>query len=172
MIIFTTENYTMKIQIKERTTNQNIEGKIAPPSKQDIPLKKNGWQFNWKTLYKTEGATFFKLTLTISPNNVEGMLMLTLMNEEMLYMNNIEVAPHNLGSSGKYDNIAGSLIAYACYKSFELGKEHYRGYLTFDSKTKLIPLYQKKYGATLAMGQKMFIEPKIGKHLIEKYLNK
>lgn len=161
----------MKIQILEQATNQHLEGMINSSKRQELPLKKNGWQFNWKKLYKTEGATFFKLTLFINPSSIEGMLMLTLMNEEMLYMNNIEVAPHNFGSNGKYDNIAGCLIAYACYKSFELGKNHYRGYLTFDSKTKLIPLYQRKYGATLAMGQKMFIEPKNGERLIEKYLN-
>lgn len=92
------------------------------------------------------------------------------MNDEMLYMNNIEVAPQNYGSEGKYENIAGCLIAYACLKSIELGQKYYKGYLTFESKTKLIPLYEKKYKATLATGQRMFIEPKAGLELIEKYL--
>ena len=41
--------------------------------------------------------------------------------------NNIEVAPHNYGSKGRYENVAGSLIAFACYKSFELGKNYYLG---------------------------------------------
>lgn len=98
--------------------------------------------------------------------------MLTLMNNEMLYMNNIEVAPHNLGSTGAYDNVAGCLIAFGCLKSFELGSNHYTGYLTFESKTALIPLYQKKYGATLAMGQKMYIAPQAGLTLIKKFLNR
>ncbi len=96
--------------------------------------------------------------------------MLSVMYEEMLYMNNIEVAPHNLGSDGKYDNVAGCLIAFGCLKSFELGKNTYKGYLTFESKTELIPLYQDKYGATLAMGQRMFIDPDTGLGLIDKYL--
>jgi len=161
----------MKIQLLEQKTNLLLSGRINQAFSKDMPLKKHGWQFTWKTLYKTEGATFFKLTLNISPSNLEGILMLTLMNDEMLYMNNIEVAPHNLGSKGQYDYVAGCLIAYACYKSFELGKDNYRGYLTFDSKTQLIPLYQQKYGATLAMGQKMFIAPQIGQQLIDKYLN-
>jgi hypothetical protein len=62
------------------------------------------------------------------------------------------------------------LIAFACKKSFELGKGHYLGFLSFDSKTELISLYQDKYGATWAMGQKMFIGPANGKKLMEKYL--
>ena len=94
------------------------------------------------------------------------------MNDEMLYMNTIEVAPHNYGSNGKYENVAGCLIAFGCLKSFELGKNHYEGYLTFESKTELIQFYQKKYGASIAAGQRMFINPKAGLNLIEKYLNR
>ncbi|HKK76725.1 MAG TPA: hypothetical protein VJ953_16735 [Saprospiraceae bacterium] len=60
-----------------------------------MPDKKGGWQFTWKKLGKTEGADFYKLTRVASTDTIEGMLMLTLLNEEMLYMNNIEVAPHN-----------------------------------------------------------------------------
>ena len=43
--------------------------------------------------------------------------------------------------------------------------------MTLESKTNLIPLYQNKYGATLAMGQRMFIDPDTGLELIDKYLN-
>lgn len=97
--------------------------------------------------------------------------MLTLLSEEMVYMNNIEVSPQNYGSNGKLDGVAGALIAYACKKSFELGKGAYTGFLSFDSKTALIPLYEKKYGATWAIGQKMFISPVSGKILMNKYFN-
>ncbi len=89
----------------------------------------------------------------------------------MLYMNNVEIAPHNYGSKGNYENVAGCLIAFGCLKSFELGQNHYKGYLTFESKTELVDLYKKKYNATLAIGQRMFIEPQEGLKLIEKYLN-
>lgn len=97
--------------------------------------------------------------------------MLSVMYSEMLYMNNIEVVPHNFGKNGKYNHVAGALIAYACMKSFELGKNNYRGYLTFESKTELITLHQNKYKATLAMGQKMFIDPESGLKLMKTYLN-
>jgi hypothetical protein len=63
------------------------------------------------------------------------------------------------------------LIALGCLKSFELGKTAYTGYLSFDSKTKLIELYQNKYGAILAAGQKMYLSPETGKTLIKEHLN-
>lgn len=161
----------MKVELIEVETGKKISALIERATWKDMPTKKNGWQFTWRTLFKTEGADFYKLILE-SDGTIQGFLMLSLMNDEMLYMNNIEVALHNYGSEGKYDKVAGCLIAYGCLKSFEEGKEYYQGYLTFQSKTKLISFYEEKYGATLAMGQRMFIEPKMGINLIEKYLNR
>jgi hypothetical protein len=161
----------MKVLLKEAKSDVINEGFIAKAQKQDLPVKKNGWQFTWRKLFQMEGAEFYKLSTIASPNVIEGMLMLTLIGDEMLFMNNIEVAPHNYGSDGEYENVAGCLLAYACYKSFEFGKNHYLGYLSFDSKTQLIDLYQNKYGATYARGQKMFFDPNAGKVLIQKYLS-
>lgn len=161
----------MKIVLQEAESGELIEALISKASKKDLPSKKAGWQFTWKKLGKTEGADFYKLTTLKEPGEIEGMLMLTLLNEEMLYMNNLEVAPHNYGSKGKYKNVAGGLLAFACYKSFEQGKNYYLGFLSFDSKTQLIELYQNKYGATFAMGQKMFFDPEAGKRLMKKYLS-
>jgi len=136
-----------------------------------MPLKKSDWNFKWKDLFSIEGAYFFKIYLTLTPNTVEGLLMITIINNEMIFMNNIEVAPSNYGSNGKYDGIAGALIAFACKFSFVHGTGNYRGFLAFESKTELIELYHKKYGATLARGLKMFIRPEKGIKLIEDYLN-
>jgi len=55
-------------------------------------------------------------------------------------------------------------------RQMSITKYKHKGYLTFESKTKLIPLYQQKYGAILAMGQRMFIDPEMGLKLIDKYL--
>ena len=161
----------MKVYLLEARSGDRVEAIISNAGKADMPSGKDGWQFTWKKLYKTEGAFFYRLARTGSPNEIEGLLMLTLINGEMLYMNDIEVAPHNYGSGGSYENVAGCLLAFACYKSFELGKGHYLGYLSFDSKTRLIELYEKKFGATSAMGQKMFFDPVAGKKLMKKYLN-
>lgn len=160
----------MKVYLTEVQSGELVEAIISKALNNEIPLRKNGWKFNWPQLSQTEGAEFYKLTKIDTPSEVEGMLMLSLMNEEMLFMNNIEVSPRNYGSKGKYENVAGSLLAFACYKSFELGKTYYLGYLSFDSKTELIELYQHKYGATFAMGQKMYFDPAAGKRLMKKYL--
>lgn len=161
----------MKVLLKNVKTNEIEAAIIELAGKGDMPLRKDGWQFTWRKLYETEGALFYKLFTTNSPNQIEGIIMLSLLNDEMLYMNNVEVAPGNFGASGIYANVAGSLLAFGCYKSFELGKGNYLGFLAFDSKTELIELYQEKYGATLATGQKMFFTPDAGRKLIEKYLN-
>lgn len=161
----------MNINLFDSTVAQNVSAQIEKAAYVDMPLRKQGWQFTWRSLYKTEGADFYKLVLMDSPADVQGVLMLTLMNDEMLYMNNVEIAPHNYGSEGRYEHVAGCLIAYACLKSLNRGKNGYQGFLTFDSKTTLIGLYQNKYGAQLIGGQRMYIRPQTGIQLIDKYLN-
>ncbi len=159
----------MDVKILDVISGNEIDAVISRASLKDMPLKKNGWQFSWRTLYKAEAVQIFKLSIK-SSSVVEGLFMFSVMNGEMVYMNNIEIASHNLGTEGKYDRVAGCLIAFGCLKSFELGRNNYEGYLTFESKTKLISLYQDKYGATLAIGQRMFIDPNAGLHLMEKFL--
>ncbi len=44
-----------------------------------------------------EGAHFFKITLDSSPERVEGIVMLSVYFGEMVYMNNLELAPQNVG---------------------------------------------------------------------------
>lgn len=159
----------MDVKILDVISGNEIDAVISRASLKDMPLKKNGWQFSWRTLYKAEAVQIFKLSIK-SSSVVEGLFMFSVMNGEMVYMNNIEIASHNLGTEGKYDRVAGCLIAFGCLKSFELGRNNYEGYLTFESKTKLISLYQDRYGATLAIGQRMFIDPNAGLHLMEKFL--
>jgi len=161
----------MDVNLIETESKNVFSAIISPANQKEMPLKKDDWQFNWRNLYKTDNAFFYKITLEETPEQVEGMLMLTLLFDEMVYMNNIEIAPHNYGSKGRFKNVAGCLIAYACRESFKKGRGNYVGFLSFDSKTVLIDLYQKKYGASIAMGQKMYIESEVGKQLARKYLN-
>lgn len=161
----------MKILLLDSKTSNELPGEISEALGNDIPLKKDGWQFNWRSLYKTEGSLFYKLVLLNQDRaEIQGMIMITLINNEMVYLNNVEVAPWNYGKNGRYANVAGCLLAFVCKKSFELGRKHYTGFLSFDSKTALIDLYRKKYGATLAIGHKLFFDPIAGEQLIVKFL--
>lgn len=82
-------------------------------------------------------------------------------------MNLIENASFNLGSSKLYHGVAGSLIAFACQLAFEHGFE---GYVLFESKTRLISHYQQTVGAKVLYGNKLYIETREAKILINTYL--
>ncbi len=161
----------MDVILKEVATGEIYEGQILEVIPKELPFKKEGWKFAWRSLARIKGVMLFKLTIKDSPKKLEGLLLLTLVNDELLYMNNIEVAPHNFGSKGQYENVAGSLISFACHKSLELGKGNYVGFLSFDTKTALVSIYQEKYGAKVAIGLKMYIDEIQGEKLIKKYLN-
>ncbi len=161
----------MEVEILEVNSKKKKAALISKSTLNELPKIKDGWSFNWKKLFKIEGGEIYKLTLKTENPGVEGVMMLTIMYDEMVFMNNIEIAPHNIGSGGNYDNVAGCLIAFGCLMGLEWGRGNYYGFLTFDSKTELIPLYHEKYLADFAMGKRMFITPDNGLKLIKKYLN-
>ena len=60
-------------------------------------------------------------------------------------MDLVEIAPHNIGQRDKrYRPVAGCLIAFGCRESFKL-ESSYKGFLSFESKTRLIAWYKKRY---------------------------
>jgi hypothetical protein len=161
----------MKIQLLETKTGKLVPAFIGKATVKDMPFKKDGWNFNWRNLFKEEGAEVYKVSLDGSPNKIEGIIIFQLKNDEMLEMNNIEIAPYNIGNAGKYKRVSGVLIAFCCIQSLTLGKGNYKGFVSFESKTSLISYYQNKYGATQIIGQKMFFDQETGAELIKKYLN-
>lgn len=161
----------MKVFLKDVRTGKVVEGLIVESNRNDMPLKKEKWNFDWRDLAKSDASLFYRVVTLNEPERIEGLLMLTLHYGEMVFMNNVEVAPRNFGSGGRFKNVAGILISFACLKSFELGKNNYRGFLSFESKTVLMKLYRDKYGAIPAMGQRMFIDEAGGKLLMQNYLN-
>ena len=157
--------YILDIAKRELVEAEIISAKIA-----NMPLKKDGWNFNWKKLFDEKNTKTYVLRIKTETATTEGVLQLRI-EEEMLIMDLIEIAPHNLGStSKKYDFVAGCLIAFACRESFITLDGNYKGYLTFTSKTKLINWYSTKYGAVLANGQNMYIDEDQGSILINEYL--
>lgn len=154
--------------IYELSNKKLIEAEIVLASI-ELPLKEEGWKFDWNKLSKEKNTKTYLLRLKENTQSIEGALQLKI-EADMLIMDVIEIAPHNLSSSNKkYDFVAGCLIAFACRESFKIDGD-YKGYLTFTSKTNLIEWYKKKYGATQAFGQRMYIDDTIALKLIEKYL--
>ena len=159
------------VYILEVKNDQLVKAEIVVPEPNEIPLKKDGWNFNWRELSKENNSrTFILRTIGLNPT-VEGALQLKSENE-MLIMNTLEIAQHNIGRKNKkYDYVAGSLIAFACKESFKL-KSAYKGFLTFMSKTSLMQWYSKKYGASVGLGQRMYIDSENGLRLINEYLER
>lgn len=156
--------------ILDNQTDTLVEAEIIKGTLQDMPLKKDGWDFNWRAEIKKTDKEVFVLRL-LSDNSIQGALSLR-KEGDMLVMDLVEIAPHNKGQTNKkYKYAAGSLIAYACQETLKLEGNYY-GYLVFISKTALIDLYRNKYYAQQTMGQNMFIDPIGGKKLIEEYLNR
>ena len=159
------------VYILDTKNNRLIEAEIVAAERKNAPLKKDGWKFNWKQLVQEQDAQTFILRTIETPQSVEGALHLKV-ESEMLIMDALEIASHNIGRNNKrYDYIAGCLIAFACRESFKLDGR-YKGFLTFVSKTNLIKWYSDKYGAELALGQRMYIDSEAGVKLINEYLYK
>ncbi len=159
------------IYILDKLNGKLVKSEIVPIQRNDIPLKKDGWNFNWKQLFNEGNGNIYILRTLNSPSQVEGALLLKY-ELGMLIMDALELAPYNIGQKDKrYDYVAGCLIAFACRESFKISG-NYKGFLTFVSKTNLIEWYSKKYGAELALGQRMFIDWENGERLIEEYLQR
>jgi hypothetical protein len=83
----------------------------------------------------------------------------------------LESAPHNRGNEKELDYVAGCLIAKACELSTLEGKGHFRGFLSFQCMDEdVIKVYHHKYGATRVNETYMYIDPKAGNELVERYL--
>ena len=159
------------IYILDKISGKLVESEIVQITDETLPLKKDGWNFDWKQLSDDKNGEIFVLKTTDSPSQIEGILQLKI-EFNMLIMNTLELAPHNIGRRNKrYDYIAGCLIAFACRESVKI-EGPYKAYLTFVSKSNLIQWYIEKYGAELAIGQRMYIDWKSGEKLIEQYLNR
>lgn len=151
----------MQVLIKNRR-NKEFTAKIERFDKKYFKDVSSEWKFNWKQLFNGN-ALFYMI---IYEEQIQGIIKLEEENELYYILKNIEVAPWNFGSKGKYKNIAEILMSFACLKSFELNKGNYKGFLVFTSKGNLIEHYQTKYNAELIFRERMIINSQIGKQLI------
>jgi hypothetical protein len=158
------------VYIKENTSGKLVEVEIALIHKNETPLKKDGWNFNWRKISTQISVSIYAVRKVNNSKTLEGVIALKI-EEEMLVMDVLELAPYNIGKNKQYEDVAGLLIAFACKESLKI-KGNYKGFVTFVSKTRLISWYQKKYGAEIALGQRMFIDWHTGTQLIKKYINR
>lgn len=128
-------------------------------------VKKNGWNFNWKTELDNDINEVYKLTIVNNPDIIQGVLSIR-KESDHIFMNLLENAPFNIGRNKLYEGVAGNLVAYACKLSFQYG---FDGFVAFTAKTKLIDHYEASLGANHIGGHRMIIETHAAKLLVEKY---
>ena len=130
----------------------------------DITKIKN-WNFNWNIEFKNIEKEVYKLTIINNSKIIQGLLSLTIESDHV-FMNLLENAPFNIGQNKLYEGVAGNLVAFACKISFQKG---FDGFVAFDSKTKLIEHYKSTLGAYHFNNQRMILETKASRILVNKY---
>ena len=96
---------------------------------------------------------------------VQGLISLTIKTDHV-YMYLLESSPFNIGKNKLYEGVPGNLVAFACKLSFQRGGD---GFVSFESKTKLIEHYVNSLGAQYVGGRLMVIDSIAAKRLVEKY---
>jgi len=153
--------------ILNRISGDSFRTDISLVTKNELShtTKSKGWLFNWNYEYAQIEREVYKLTIVDNPKVIQGLLSVTI-KPDHVFMNLLESAPFNLGKDKIYEGVPGNLVAFACKLSFQRGGE---GFVSFESKTKLIDHYIKTLGASHFGGSLMVIDSIAAKRLIEKY---
>jgi len=126
--------------------------------------KKKNFGFDWKL---ETGKQIYKLQ-TLENGEILGLVsVLDIPDEYRIEISLLEVVFDQKGSKKTIDRIAGCLIAYCCWLSFENG---YFGFVSLIPKTELIKHYHQKYGFE-QFGRQLAVELDQANHLIQTYLD-
>lgn len=137
---------------------------IAKPDLKTV-VKANGWKFDWRNEVQVADRKVYKLTIKDNPNIIQGLASISDYGDHF-YLHLVESAPFNLGKKKLYAGVPGNLFAFACKLSLDKG---YEGFVSFQSKTRLIEHYELTLGATHVGGHKMVIFPMAALKLIKQY---
>ncbi|HUC81940.1 MAG TPA: hypothetical protein VMR70_13550 [Flavisolibacter sp.] len=155
--------------IEEVATGQVHDTEMLPVVKVDLKnvLKKNGWNFSWKSYLKMDGRRVYKLVRKDDPTHeIQGLISFEIM-DNYIEMHHIENAPHNIGQKKKYAGVCGNMVAFACKISFDL---KFEGFVAFTAKTALMDHYSQTLGAEHIFGaQRMAIPTESAKILVNSY---
>jgi len=153
--------------ILNRISGDSFRTEISLLTKSDLKLvtKTKGWLFDWKYEFDQIDREVYKLTIVDNSDIIQGLVSLVV-KKDHVYMYLLESAPFNIGKNKIYEGVSGNLVAFACKLSFQRGGE---GFVSFESKTKLIEHYEKSLGATNFGGRLMVIDSIAARLLVDKY---
>ena len=92
--------------IRNTISGDSFRTEVLRLTKNDLKqiTKKNGWNFNWKTVLENNIKEVYKLTIVGNTNIVQGLVSLT-KNSDHIYMDLLENAPFNLGRNKLYEGV-------------------------------------------------------------------
>ncbi|MEM7575529.1 MAG: GNAT family N-acetyltransferase [Bacteroidota bacterium] len=152
--------------LRDSKSGKSLESSIDLVIKSDYDWVKKSkkFKFDWKIESPNE---VYKIYLIDEEDEILGLMSLVdYPTEYRIHLNLIETAADQRGEMKTIENIAGCLLAFACQVSFTRG---YYGFLSLQPKTRLISLYQEKYGFQ-QFGRQLAVEGESSRLLIQKYL--
>jgi hypothetical protein len=136
---------------------------IEPKDFQKV-TKGKGFVFDWSVEEKHD---VYKICLKGEETKILGLLSLIDHPAELrIHISLIEVIKEQVGQGKTLDHIAGCLIGFACGIAFRKG---YEGFVSLLPKTRLIDLYQEKYGFR-QYGRLLALAHEQSKRVIDQYL--
>jgi len=152
--------------IENAITGDNFKTIVVELTLKEIKsIKKSDWLFNWKQELKQRDKIVYELVIFDNINVIQGLISLQDRGDH-IFISLIESNKFNQGAKKIYIGVPGNLVAFACKLSFDKG---YGGYVSFESKTKLIQHYQKSLGAHVLFGNIMAIDTNAAIKLIKQY---
>jgi hypothetical protein len=152
--------------IENAFSGDSFKTEILSVELKDIKgIKKTDWLFDWKAEFKNKNKLVFKLVIVDNPNIIQGLISVQDKTDH-IFMHLIESSKFNRGKNKIYLGVPGNLVAFACKLSFDKG---YDGFVSFESKTKLIEHYKQTLNAHVLFGNIMAIETKVATKLMHQY---
>lgn len=154
--------------VENAITGDSFQTDVLPLTVTDRrKLKKAEWLFDWKREGKQPERLIYKLVIKGNPDIIQGLISLQDRGDH-IFMALIESAKFNRGAKKVYLGVPGNLVAFACKYSFEMG---YNGYVSFESKSRLIEHYRQSLGATILFGNVMAIDTRAAAKLVKQYFS-
>lgn len=152
--------------VENALTGDSFKTEVLEFTKEDKTMvRQGGWLFDWVKESKDVSKKIYKLVLTENPANIQGLISLE-EKPDHIYMHLIESAKFNRGPRKAYLGVPGNLVAFACRLSFDKG---FGGYLSFESKTRLIDHYKRTLGAEILFNNIMAIDSRAAYRLVNQY---
>lgn len=154
------------MKILEAKSRIKVKAKISCLSSLQGVKKElaSNFSFDWEIEL---GNEVFMLE-NLEKKEIIGLISIIDMSEEYrIHINLLESSISNRGKGKKIENIAYSLIAFACKQSFSLG---YDGFVSLYPKTELIEYYMKEYNFE-QFGKYLAIYGSASYNLIKEYLD-